>query len=252
MDEAYACYFAHKFMDQKCGFNSNLLHYPSGLEWLPNIPRESYRYSTMYGVIGRGEQTPIVQDMPKFGHIANLFGMCYDKGSKVVGMIADRLGPDGFIDFIHRIHDRYRYRIIRVADVQRELEEYTGQSWDQFFKQWLYGSGMCDWSVEKVKVEPLSDGQAAPTRPGYRAATASCPRCTTKRMGRRARSRSSCTRRASTTSRLCSAFAWISRGNPTTSGCRTRSGFRSCRRRTPWTTRNSRHGSRPWRITASG
>ena len=94
----------------------------------------------MYGVIGRGEQGPIVQEMPKFGHIANLFGMCYDKGSKVVGMIEDRLGPDGFLDFIHRLHDRYRYRIIRVADLQRELEEYTGQSWDEFFKRWLYGS----------------------------------------------------------------------------------------------------------------
>ncbi len=157
MDEAYATYFAHKFLDQKCGFNSKLLRYPSGLEWLPNIPRESYRYSTMYGVYGRGEQSPVCQDMPKYGHIGNLFGMCYDKGSKVVGMIEDRLGPDAFVDFIHRIHDRYRYRIIRVADVQRELEEYTHQPWDEFFKRWLYGTGICDWCVEKVKIQPIKE-----------------------------------------------------------------------------------------------
>jgi len=162
MDEAYATYFAHKFLDQKCGFNSKLLRYPNGLEWLPNISRETYRYSTMYGVYGRGEQCPVVQDMPKYGHIANLFGMCYDKGSKVVGMIEDRLGPDAFVDFIHRLHDRYRYRIIRVADVQRELEEYTHQPWDEFFKRWLYGTGLCDWCVEKVRVEPVVDGQPAP------------------------------------------------------------------------------------------
>src|SRR5581483_738529 len=92
---------------------------------------------------------------PKFGHIANLFGMCYDKGSKVVGMIEDRLGPDGFVAFIHRLHDRYRYRIIRVADVQRELEEFTGHSWDEFFKRWLYGPGLCDWAVDKVTIEPV-------------------------------------------------------------------------------------------------
>jgi Peptidase family M1 domain len=156
MDEAMATYFAHKFLDHKYGHNNKMLRYPRGLEWLPNIPRDSYRYYTMYGVIGRGEQGPIVQEMPKFGHIANLFGMCYDKGSRVVGMIEDRLGPDGFLAFTHRLHDRYRYRIIRVADVQRELEEFTHQSWDEFFKRWLYGSGLCDWAVEKVKIEPVN------------------------------------------------------------------------------------------------
>ena len=82
MDEAMATYFAHQFLDQKYGHNNMMLRYPRGLEWLPNIRRETYRYYSMYGVIGRGEQGPIVQEMPKFGHIANLFGMCYDKGSK--------------------------------------------------------------------------------------------------------------------------------------------------------------------------
>ncbi len=158
MDEAWATYFAHRFLDEKCGHNSLMLRYPHGLEWLPNIHRDSYRYYTMYGVIGRGEQGPICQEMPKFGHIANLFGMCYDKGSKVVGMIEERLGPDGFVAFVRRLHDRYRYRIIRVADVQHELEEFTGQSWDEFFKRWLYGSGLCDWAVEKVTIEKIEGG----------------------------------------------------------------------------------------------
>jgi hypothetical protein len=158
MDEAMATWFAHRFLDRKYGFNSPLLRYPRGLEWLPNISRETYRYSTMYGVIGRGESKPIVQEIPKFDHIANLFGMCYDKGSKVVGMIEDRLGEAAFIDFMHRLYDRYQYRILRVADVQRELEKYTGQSWDEFFEHWLYGCGLCDWSVEKVKVK--EDGGA--------------------------------------------------------------------------------------------
>jgi hypothetical protein len=95
--------------------------------------------------------------MPKFGHIANLFGMCYDKGGKVVGMIEDRLGEAAFIDFLHRIYDRYQYRILRVADLQRELEEFTGRKWDEFFRNWLYTCGVCDWSVEKVTVEPIGD-----------------------------------------------------------------------------------------------
>jgi hypothetical protein len=156
MDEAWATFFGHRFIDTKCGRNNPLLRYPRGLEWLPNISRETYRYSTMYGVYGRGEQGPVVQDMPKYGHIANLFGMCYDKGGKVVGMIEERLGPDAFLAFTRRLYARYQYRILRVADFQRELEEFTGQKWDEFFARWLYGSGICDWCVEDVKVEPAA------------------------------------------------------------------------------------------------
>jgi hypothetical protein len=158
MDEAMANYFAHRFLNQKYGCNNNLLTYPGGLEWLPNIKRENYRYYGLYGTLGRGEQTPVVQEMEKFGHVITLFSMCYDKGGKVVGMIEDRLGPDAFIDFQHILYQKYKYRIIRVADYQRELEEYTGRSWEEFFHNWLYGKALTDWCVEKVDLEVQGNG----------------------------------------------------------------------------------------------
>ena len=83
--------------------------------------------------------------------------MTYDKGSKIVGMIEDRLGEAGFIDFMHHIYSKYYFRIIRVADLQRELEEYTETSWDDFFKHWLYDKGMCDWAIEKVELHRESE-----------------------------------------------------------------------------------------------
>ena len=46
-----------------------------------------------------------------------------------------------------------------MADFQRELEAYTGRSWQAFFDNWLYGKGMTDWSVEKVQIEEWSDAQ---------------------------------------------------------------------------------------------
>src|SRR5205807_1934108 len=126
MDEALATHFSHRFMTDKHGKNNNLLRFPRGLEWLPNIRRQDYRNYGLLGTIGRGENGPILQDLPKFGHIVNLFSLCYDKGSRIVGMIEERLGEAAFADFIRVVHQRYRYRILRVADFQRELEEYTG------------------------------------------------------------------------------------------------------------------------------
>jgi len=152
MDEGLATYFSHRLLDRKVGKNNNLMTYPRGLDWLPNIPRDTYRSYGLYGTLGRGENGPAVQPMSGFGHVMNLFSMTYDKGSRIVGLIEDRLGAAAFLDFMSRVFHRYRYRILRVADFQRELEAYTGRSWDDFFKNWLYGPGLTDWSVEKVKV----------------------------------------------------------------------------------------------------
>jgi hypothetical protein len=158
MDEAVVTYLTHRWLDQKCGKNNRLLVYPRGLEWLPSIHRENYRYSGLYGTLGRGEAGPCVQEMPKFGHVVNLFSLAYDRGSKVVGMLEDRLGEAAFLDFLRLLYGRYQYRILRVADFQCELEAYTGRPWDEFFRHWLYGAGMTDWAVEKVSVVrcPLS------------------------------------------------------------------------------------------------
>jgi hypothetical protein len=129
------------------------MHYPKGLEWVPNIHREDYRLNSMYGAIGRGENAPCVQELEKYGHIINLFSSVYDRGGKVVGMIEERLGDAAFFDFLHGIYARYGYRILRVADFQHELEAYTGQPWQEFFDHWLYAKGMTDWCVENVRVE---------------------------------------------------------------------------------------------------
>lgn len=155
MDEGPATYFSHRLMNMKRGKNNGLLKLPRGLGWLPNIHREDYRHYGLCGTLGRGEACATVQELPKFGHVVNLFSMTYDKGYKIVGMIEDRLGETAFLDFMHIIYANYQYRILRVADFQRELEAYTGTSWEEFFRCWLHGPGLCDWCVEKVKLEPV-------------------------------------------------------------------------------------------------
>jgi Peptidase family M1 domain/Omp85 superfamily domain len=156
MDEGLAVYFSHRLMDHKTGRNNQLLTYPTGLTWLPNIHREDYRTYSYLGVCGRGEQTAtVVEDMNKFGHLVNLSAMAYDRGGKVVGMIEERMGEAAFFDFMRHVYASYQFRILRVADFRRELEAYTGRSWEEFFRNWVYGAGMTDWAVDKVLLEPV-------------------------------------------------------------------------------------------------
>jgi hypothetical protein len=155
MDEALATHFSNELQNQKYGRNNQLMTYPRGLEWAPNIRREDYRSYSFLGTVGRGENSPVVQEIPKFGHLANLFSMCYDKGARIVGIIQERLHEDGFRSFMRHVFKKYQYRILRVVDFQHELEAYTGDAngeWNRFFKEWLYGVGLSDWAIEKVEI----------------------------------------------------------------------------------------------------
>jgi hypothetical protein len=174
MDEGPATYFAYRLMRTKYGHNDPLAKYPSALKWLPNVRRNDYRYFNLYGTLARGEAQPTVQDIPKFGHIIDLYSMCYERGSKIIGMIEHALGEKTFFEFMQMVYQRHYFRILRVADFQHDLEEFTHQSWQSFFDKWVYGAGLSDWCVKKVTIEPLPSWRIhnpppAPDAPGPRA-----------------------------------------------------------------------------------
>lgn len=160
MDEGPATYFSHRLMNGKWGKNNTMLNYPKGFTWMPNISRENYRWSGWYSAVQRGESSPAVQPIDSYRHIYDLFAGAYDRGSRIWMMIEERLGEAAFFDFTRTLARKYAYRILRSADLQRELEAYTGRSWDEFFKEWVYGSGVTDWKVESVKMEKTNAGHA--------------------------------------------------------------------------------------------
>jgi hypothetical protein len=173
MDEGLATYFSHRLADRTAGRNNEFLDYPSCLRWFPNIHRDDMRNFSMIGAWARGEAHPCVQDMPNYIHLGNLTAATYDRGSKVVGLIEQRLGEAAFLDFMRGIYRKYQFRILRVADFQRELEIYTNYPWDEFFRHWVYGTGQCDWAVERVEIDEqkpsvfhkfTSGKKASPTR----------------------------------------------------------------------------------------
>ncbi len=153
MDEACAAYFTHRLIDQKRGKNNQMLQWPRRLDWLPNIDRDNYRFGGTYYAIRNGDMSPAAQDLPRYGHLFNLFAGAYDRGSMSLGMIENQLGEVAFLDFTRSIVKKYGWRVLQVADYRRELEEYTGRDWGEFFERWIYGKGLTDWKVEDVEVE---------------------------------------------------------------------------------------------------
>ncbi len=159
MDEGLATYFAYRLMRLKYGHNDPLVQYPRALRWLPNVRRNDYRYFNLYGTLGRGEAMPTVQDIPQYGHIVDLYSMCYERGSKIVGMIEHHLGEERFFAFMQGVYRRHSFGILRVDDFQHELEEFSRESWQAFFDRWVWGKGLSDWCVDSVHVTSLPLGR---------------------------------------------------------------------------------------------
>ena len=156
MDEGAATYFTHRLIDGTRGKNNPFMHWPKGGEWLPNINRDNYRFSGIYGAIRREDAPAAAGPLPDFGHLAGLFSGAYDRGSKVFGMIESRLGEEAFLDFIRTIVKKYSFRVLSAQQLKEELIAYAGpesaEQWNQLFDRWVYDRGLTDWAVDSVKI----------------------------------------------------------------------------------------------------
>ncbi len=160
IDEGLATALSHRLITGRRGRNNQMLTYPTGLGWLPNIPRESYRNRGWSGLVHSGFDGPVQRGMQEHGNLVKLFGTAYDKSSKVFDIIAERLGDAAFLEFLTILQREYRYRIMRAADLERELAKFTGQDWAGFFDKWWRGEGQVDWAV--VSAETLTPGGPRP------------------------------------------------------------------------------------------
>jgi len=158
MDEGLVAWLTRVAIEEKYGRDPGVLDVPgAGLCGLPNIPYQTLVGSGFDLYRDRGGNGQTQSTLSEFGHVHNLFFHVYDRGACIVGMIQHRLGREWFLAFLSRVYRSYRFRIIHIADFQRELEKFTGQTWQPFFDDWLRSARMTDWAVADVKVHRRRD-----------------------------------------------------------------------------------------------
>jgi hypothetical protein len=158
MDEGPVTYMTELRMQQKYGRNPILIDWPGKLSCLPNINNHTFQHIGYYIYREKGGDGRVLTTLPEAEHVHNLFFLAYDRGSKVVQMLHHRLGDQKFFDFMRHVYAAYQFKILRAEDFQRELELFTGQSWSQFFDDWLRSPKIADWEVADVTVRPLESG----------------------------------------------------------------------------------------------
>jgi len=86
--------------------------------------------------------TPVIHD--NLAEIRNgraPIGLVYQKGGWFLHMLRSLVGADKFRDGMREYYRRFRDTNASTADLQRVLEETTGQDLDWFFAQWLRRGG---------------------------------------------------------------------------------------------------------------
>ena len=71
----------------------------------------------------------------------------YEKGALVLHMLRSNLWDELFWKAIHYYCDKNQGRSVTTEDLQRAIEESTGQNMDWFFHQWVYKGGHPEFKV---------------------------------------------------------------------------------------------------------
>jgi aminopeptidase N len=65
----------------------------------------------------------------------------YKKGAVILHMLRETIGDEMFWKALNRYLVDNQNRSVTTADLQRAVEQTTGQQLDWFFNQWVYGAG---------------------------------------------------------------------------------------------------------------
>ncbi len=87
------------------------------------------------------------------GDVSTLFdspGTTYNKGSVVVHMLREQVGDQNFWKAVNIYLNRHRFGSVETTDLQRAMEEVSGQDLKWFFDQWVYGIGSPRLDIRKT------------------------------------------------------------------------------------------------------
>lgn len=74
----------------------------------------------------------------------------YQKGGAVIHTLRETVGDKAFWQAIHNYLESHKFENVETVDLQKAMEEASGQKLDWFFSQWVYGGGYPSLDVEPV------------------------------------------------------------------------------------------------------
>ncbi len=122
LNEGFATYYDALFQE----------HYRGG---------DDFRYSMLGNARAvLGQQNDVIPIVHRgYGDPVEQFGFrAYPKGSWILHMLRNQLGPELFRQSVKTYLERHAYGVVTTEDLVEVIEELSGRDWDQFFDQYVY------------------------------------------------------------------------------------------------------------------
>ncbi|MCR8636171.1 M1 family metallopeptidase [Paenibacillus radicis (ex Xue et al. 2023)] len=138
LDEGFTSYTEDKLMELEYGVKPNLTIESSYITDPEALKQNSWNYS------GHGKYAENV----------------YTRAKLVLESIESQIGSATMDRVMRAYFQKWKFKHPTTSDFQAVLESTTKRSWDEFFKQYVYGGFMVDYSVAGIKSKKvIRDGQ---------------------------------------------------------------------------------------------
>jgi tetratricopeptide (TPR) repeat protein len=94
------------------------------------------------------EQPPLAQAARLEDYSPEYWAATAGKGAAVIHMLRGVMGEANFMKLLKAIPERYAWKQITTDNFQKVAEEFTGQSLNYFFRQWIDSTGAPEFKME--------------------------------------------------------------------------------------------------------
>jgi aminopeptidase N len=94
------------------------------------------------------EQPPLAQAARLEDYSPEYWAATAGKGAAVIHMLRGVMGEENFMKLLKAIPERYAWKQINTDNFQKVAEEFTGQSLNYFFRQWIDSTGAPEFKME--------------------------------------------------------------------------------------------------------
>ncbi len=167
LSEAFAQYMSISWFEAEYGAEGGNLFVPElqgiGEEMTENLLgfvnlREHFVELPYLDSVFMGFDEAVVKPFQKVRYHQQDYVRYYDKGYLIVRALEDYIGTEAFRGALREIYRKYAGKEIRVEDLRRELESYTGVELGEFFSHWVTGEARADYAVVRLESEKVEGG----------------------------------------------------------------------------------------------
>lgn len=140
LDEAFTSYAEDKLMEQEFGIQANL-------------PIQSAIITSPIA---------LTEVAWKYGSADNYAKNVYYRGKLILLDIERQVGSKTMQRILYSYSTKYRFKHPTTADFEKIVEQTTGRSWKEYFKQYVYDGRMTDFAVEDIQVQEMTSKEGTP------------------------------------------------------------------------------------------